>query len=542
MISTPSLTLWKSCVVLERKIAVCRVLCNVLLCRAVCWSSVSLAAVAVFTVYAAGPSHAQTRCDVKAHPSWTPPEIAAWEQLCVGQWADFGTTEQVPHPSKPAGWNSERELRSAFIERLMTDDDYVKAIDRHGIRLKSALFREVIDIESADAPFPLRCQNCRIRGINGDEFVGGTLDLRGSTITHDINLTGAKIGGQLLLSRGTEVYGVLNADRATILGNAALREGSSFRDIDLTSADIGGQLNLSDGSAVAGAIKADRVNVHDSIFMRDGSVFSAVLLRGANVGGALSLSGGVVVSGTVYADRVTVAGSVFLRDGSTFEDVRLLGADIGGWMILNRANWADGAAIDLRDAHIGGLWVDAAPDRWPNEMSLDGLTYDSWVAPKPASVDAAWFIDWLDRLVDFSPSPYDQLASVLDAQGYPDIATDVRYQSRALEHYRSRGLDWASRGLHWIVLGYGLRPWRALLCFVTIWFVGFMVLRNDDRWHPREAAIYSLDRLLPAVELADRDFPKQTAVAQFWMLVQQVLGWVLTLFIVAWLGGLLVQG
>jgi hypothetical protein len=57
-----------------------------------------------------------------------------------------------------------------------------------------------------------------------------------------------------------------------------------------------------------------------------------------------------------------------------------------------------------------------------------------------------------------------------------------------------------------------------------------------------QAALYSLDRLLPAVKLGDPDtFPPRTRVQQMWSVVQMLLGWLLTLFIVGWLGSLLAR-
>jgi hypothetical protein len=65
---------------------------------------------------------------------------------------------------------------------------------------------------------------------------------------------------------------------------------------------------------------------------------------------------------------------------------------------------------------------------------------------------------------------------------------------------------------------------------------------NAEQWSAGQAALYSLDRLVPAVRLIDPDkVPKRTRAQQAWSVVQQFLGWLLTLFIVGWLGSLLVQ-
>jgi hypothetical protein len=63
-----------------------------------------------------------------------------------------------------------------------------------------------------------------------------------------------------------------------------------------------------------------------------------------------------------------------------------------------------------------------------------------------------------------------------------------------------------------------------------------------SEWSAGQAALYSLDRLLPAFKLIDPDeFPARTRAQQAWSVIQMLLGWLLTLFIVGWLGSLLVQ-
>jgi hypothetical protein len=129
------------------------------------------------------------------------------------------------------------------------------------------------------------------------------------------------------------------------------------------------------------------------------------------------------------------------------------------------------------------------------------------------------------------------------------------------------------------VVGYGFRPWWALGWFFAVWLIGYLVFRlhlqpaptpNEvaDRprpgrirqwwnrtakltkirpvkaceWSAGQAALYSLDRLLPAFKLIDpNEIPARTRAQQVWSTAQMLLGWLLTLFIVGWLGSLLVQ-
>ncbi|MGH8929718.1 MAG: hypothetical protein ACRDZO_03530 [Egibacteraceae bacterium] len=386
--------------------------------------------------------------------------------------------------------------------------------------------------------------------------VAGNVFLRdGSTFT-DIRLPGADIGGNLSVSGGSVVSGTLNADGLTVAGPVFLSDGSTFTDIRLLGADIGGNLEVGGGAVVSGTLEVSRVTVADDVFLDDGSQFTDINLLGADIGGQLAVVGGAVVSGTLNANRFTVAGSVLLRDGSTFNDVILSGAGTGGLIVLDGARWEPGGSLDLRQARVGGVWTDEREDSLPARLRLDGFTFDLWANPDPRTLGSGWFTDtWLGRLDGFSPGPYNQLAEVMDAGGHPTIAADVRYQ-RSNEERQAVGWtrpDRWGRQAHWLVLGYGLQPWRALGWLFAVWLTGFLVFRlrleparrrvvKRTEWSAAQAALYSLDRLVPAVKLVDPDeFPKLTRAQQVWSTVQMLLGWLLTLFIVGWLGSLLVQ-
>ncbi|MGH3756038.1 MAG: hypothetical protein ACRDRP_25830, partial [Pseudonocardiaceae bacterium] len=436
--------------------------------------------------------------------------------------------------------------------------------------------------------------------VSNRSVVSGTLTADGLTVAGsvfladgsqftDIRLHSADIGGQLDVSNRSVVSGTLTADGLTVAGSVFLADGSQFTDIRLHSGDIGGTLEVDGGSVVSGTLTADGLTVAGDVFLRGGSQFADIRLPGADIGGDLDVDGGSVVSGTLTADQTTVAGNVFLGDGSQFKDIRLPGAAIGGLIVLEGATWGSEGSIDLRQAHVGGILTDDRVDSWPATMYLGGFTFEQWVNPDPAELGSGWFTGvWLDRLDAFSPGPYNQLAAVLDAGGHPTIAADVRYSRSRAE---SLAVSWSrpdrwGRWLYWLVLGYGLRPWWALGWFFAVWLIGCLALRvrlqpapahtgktlqvdklakrrpqggmrrwrgriagvarlrpvKAGEWSAGQAALYSLDRLLPAVNLVDPDeFPAPTRAQGHWLTFQTLLGWLLTLFIVGWLGSLLAQ-
>ena len=497
----------------------------------------ALAAVVVMAVVVlgAGPVGAQEGCGVPAAPGWTRVEAAVWRQLCAGHPADFNpqarTVEENLDPHQPEGWDQTRVLSSAFVERLL-NPPYASALDRHGIFLVGAWFPDVLDISEATTSFPLRCQYCRIAGLDATEAViDGTLDLRGSAVEGDLTLLAANIAGDLLVS---------------------------------------------DGAAVTGRLFADGLTVAGGVFLRDGSRFADIRLPGAHIGGNLEVNGESVVSGTLAAEQATVTGNMFLRDGSRFAGINLRGADIGGLIVLEGAVWEPGGALDLSQARAGGVFTDEQAGSLPARLDLDGFTFPQWAGPDPGTLRRGWFTDiWLARMPEFRPGPYTHLADVMDAAGHPTIADDLRYHRNTAQRQLvpwTRPDRWG-RQLHWLVLGYGLRPWRALGWLAAVWLTGLLVfwlrprlrpprervrsrprrwlayaatlgrlrLAVRDGWSAGLAALYSLDRLVPAVKLVSPDhIPDRTRPQHAWAVAEQLLGWLLTLFLVGWLGSLLV--
>ncbi len=422
--------------------------------------------------------------------------------------------------------------------------------------------------------------------INGESTVTGLLAADGLTVTGDvflndgsrfadINLVGAHIGGTLAINNGSVVSGLLNAEQLTVTGGVFLYDRSRFADINLVGAHIGGTLDVSGGSTVSGLLAADGLTVTGNVFLHDRSRFADIRLPGADIGGQLAIANGSVVSGLLAADQLTVTEDVFLRDGR-FADIRLVGADIGGLIVLNGAVWEPGGALDLSQARAGGVFTDEQAASLPARLDLDGFTFPQWANPDPGTLERGWFTDtWLARMPAFRPGPYTQLAEVMDAAGHPTIADDLRYHRNNAQRQLvpwTRPDRWG-RQLHWLVLGYGLRPWRALGCLAAVWLTGLLVFwlrprlrppRERVRSRPRRwlaraatlgrlrlvvreewsaglAGLYSLDRLVPAVKLVPPDrLPDRTRPQHAWAVAEQLLGWLLTLFLVGWLGSLLV--
>lgn len=253
-------------------------------------------------------------------------------------------------------------------------------------------------------------------------------------------------------------------------------------------------------------------------------------------------------------------------------EVSLVGAHISGQL---RLDWAtltnpDGRALDLQElrtealllrdltkppamilfthARIGTL-VDE-PASWPRQTVLDGFVYDALFEVSP--VTARQRLGWLtNNPLGYSPQPYEQLAAVYRRAGRD---YDARTIAIAKQRARRRTLNPPER--LWSLLldglvGYGYRTWMAAVWLLGFWLVGWavfdrahshrdMVLAKPTEAHPGfHGAIYSLDTLLPVVDLRQQDVWIPRGAAQWWAWASIVVGWILTTAVIAALTGLL---
>jgi hypothetical protein len=174
--------------------------------------------------------------------------------------------------------------------------------------------------------------------------------------------------------------------------------------------------------------------------------------------------------------------------------------------------------------------------------------------------DISWYIgrsggkpSWLERDRIYTPQPYEQLAFVFQAAGDPTKAQAVRYASRE----RARRQAWQERlwglPLRWLGLtllkwtigyGIGLRYFFALGWVLAFWIIGAGVLHFSGQPAVGLAAglaprlVYSLDQLLPIVELEKYDEVVLTGGVAYYFYVQKLIGWLLGSFLVAGLAGL----
>ena len=337
----------------------------------------------------------------------------------------------------------------------------------------------------------------------------GSLYMRGGAFV-EVILRGARIGGQLSLD-GATVGDRLNLDAAST-GRDVLMSNGQFAQANLRGARIGGQVSL-DGAHVAGDLILHGVAIEAALLMTSAE-FGDVELVGARIGNQFSTVGSTFRR-DLYMDASTIGTDLYMRKTTFLGDVSLLflrvasnldlrgavlnmldlsGTRIGGELLLAMAGeeleWQgcrnDSGATTAPKLDLTNVTTGVLQDTeitWPDclEREFDGFVYgrlggyEEGSDEMPYRRGSNWFVSWLNRDESYSPQPYRQLAHVLEASGYEDMADDVLFAS--LDRERSelgyKELKWWTLSfLRWSVgYGYGwgfLLPvgWAALLLII----------------------------------------------------------------------------
>ena len=345
-----------------------------------------------------------------------------------------------------------------------------------------------------------------------------------------LDASGLQVQGDMLGSRAT-VNGLLNA--------AALR--------------CAGDVRMAD--AVLEGVPAYEASLGSSIDQRKGGTWRGISLRmtGAVIGGDLDLRGATLQRSLVLT-KAAVTRSILLTNASLngSGEGALIADGVTGNTLTLRFRTSPTGAINLTSAHISTLsdgntsWPVAAP------IQIDGFKYERL----DSNLDAAERLEWLIKATaNYMPQPYEQLASYYVANGNPDEARNIRFESIKRSYQTRAPLARLWGNLQNWTLGFGYRPLRAAVIFIVLWLMGsfwFAVgvgpcIRFGVRWsnlcpdsltgHPTwNPFIYSFDLLLPIVNLGFKTDWDPTGISRIVSLGLIASGWVLTTTIVAALG------
>jgi hypothetical protein len=344
------------------------------------------------------------------------------------------------------------------------------------------------------------------------------------------------------------------------VGSSLLTDGAHFADLMLRGVHINGQLSLKN-TTVTGRLEMDSLSTESSLLMltrkrhfaEQGSHFAHVHLSGVHIGGYLDLSG-ATVTGTLKINSSEVKDRLDLS-GALLPSLDLTGSHIGGELRLVQKSlvtrWRPKTTLTLRGVTAGA--IQDAHNAWPDMLELDGFTYErlgglviqgeAEMGERPVS----WFKAWLEKQPHYAPQPYEQLAKVLRDAGHQDKAKDILHASKWREHAETTRWwqpAWWGLTFQWLFIGYGYYEGLTFFWAIGATIIGMGVLKISGQGQKHKmkycGLAYSIDMLLPIVELRRYHFDKidLEGRARVYFYCHKVFGYVLVLFLVAGLTGL----
>jgi hypothetical protein len=289
----------------------------------------------------------------------------AWAQIRAGQPADFNELCGLLDPRKKDGWDNDcRRIPARFLEDVLMNPKRQANTPRRRVLLQGVRIDGTIDLGGADVNSEVLIYASRIEGslIVADSHWTRLLNLDSSVITgavladgirsdsgiyvgmstfrDDVNLRGAKIGGQLAMG-GASFAKTLFAEGLRVEQDLVLGEGARFDgDVSLRGARIGGQLAMR-GASFAKAVFAEGLRVEQDLVLGKGARFDGdVSLRGARIGGQLVVVGASFTGSLTVADA-SVGSDFFIHGRTKFGgEVSLVGATIGGQLLITDVSFA----------------------------------------------------------------------------------------------------------------------------------------------------------------------------------------------------------
>lgn len=390
---------------------------------------------------------------------------------------------------------------------------------------------------------------------NGLESVG-ELRLIGAQLAATLKLSGATLNnpGAVAVNLDRATIGVCHGAGLTAAGRFSFIGAHIASGLDLAGACIDGTGERSiagDGAVVDGMLELSELRARGELSLRSVRVGRAVMMIGAelkNDGDIACRLSGAEIAGDVICLRTSVAGGLRMTGGKiagrlNLEQVRIVNE--GGPAISARALQAGQLSlapaepirglVDFGHARIEVYRDD--PSGWPDELSIDGMTYQA-LEPRLPARDR---LRWLARDPAGPQSqPYEHLAAHYVQIGQPEEARTVWYIREREQRREAAPLAKFWGVVQDVMLGYGYRPWRALAWLGLLLIIGSVTfdLQRPPAVQPGTAphfnpVIYTLDLLLPLVDLGQKHAFNPSGAGQWLSYLLVAAGWVLVTTVAA---------
>lgn len=431
-----------------------------------------------------------------------------------GEFAVAGTSAQPKDPSndpaRSASWPTQRNIRAELIRWLLVDRTAISRVDPKGISALGARIIGNLDLSHVHAERTIALVRCRLDQVNLDLAEIQSLDLSGSyatsvhadhVVSHSsmflgwdgtdrggdfhcsgkVYMPGARVDGELCFGGGRFQHPNVDPE----YWRAAERVA-----IDASNSDVKDDLTVCCDFEAHGAVMLDNTTIGKNLtaiggrFINPNNVaLSAVGLSAANVTFAPGFEhpsedpevDGVLDFTTAQVHNNFAVVRAKFR-GKSLERHGFIGGglDVGKGFVWREVTLENGAFLDLRGSHIGGLCDDEKS--WPiaGKLLIDGLVYGGFCGEIPTApieqtaspTDAASRLNWLRLQPGFFPQPYKQLANWMRENGDDAGAAKVLAAKAAAESEASGGsAEFASISLK-----------RRFLAIISVAFLFVMLL------------------------------------------------------------------
>jgi hypothetical protein len=300
------------------------------------------------------------------------PERRLWMEFSYGTHIDLRTENpQCDDPAGAQSCGSAHIIRAAVIKNLLVgrrlvdeQQDQQDSGQSPSVFLSGARITGQLDLRGLNFAPPLllqqcafekplvladsmsqsiRLYGCRLPGMEGSWLkCAGDLHLRDCQVDGKVDLTGAYIGGQLVLSGSTlsNSEGIaVCGDGLVVAGDLFCRDGAVVRgEVSLVAARIGGELRFSASKLcnLEGiALHADRITVEKDMYCREGfTAEGEVRLAHGQIKGQLNFDQATLRNPenvALCADHLVVGRHLYCQDDFTTEgEVSLVAARVGG--------------------------------------------------------------------------------------------------------------------------------------------------------------------------------------------------------------------
>ncbi|MES4888516.1 oxidoreductase [Streptomyces sp. NPDC096012] len=500
----------------------------------------------------------------------TAAEAGMWQAFRNGSVYDLSSGDAVvddPHGGHP--WGPGRTVRARIVCWLLLDGPpalagRVAALKLAGVRITDPLdlaggtVRPYVELRGCrfdeevrlpEARFTtVRLVDCQVPRLEAARVhTEGDLHLPRCRFQNGVRLTDAHIGTDLLLNQAI-VYRdrsgrSIAADGMTVGQDLQAELLESHGELSLRGAKVGVSLSLR-GAKLANpysrlALNAPQLTVERTLYLTPAGVGSPLLsgttpARGTRIQ-PFECRGGVRLDDGRFGDAVDLQRARF----TLTEDQELSLRRVQTPELRFLCDKPQHGKVALSGARIVNL-VDRAGS-WPEagNLHMAGFAYENLVPQGPFPLTRR--LDWVSAATaEYAPEPYERLASVLRAAGEDEDAREVLLakQRRRRETLPLAGKLWGFVQ-DWTV-AYGYRPGRAAVWMAVLWAAGTLTFAHADHppvnhdGHPSwSAALFTLDLLLPVIDLGQAGQWRLRGGWQWLAAAMILLGWILATTVAA---------